>query len=429
MKIPHLKKLIFIFSSIILLLFVSNVSFAIWRNAEDIGGIIWDDENGVEHRNGWFVIDEDGDGIGYKYYFDEFARVVIDDICPDYQITNDKGRLIDMDGNEVEVVSNVNKALEVYSNGEKSELIDDIMKSISETEYVYNGKKGLTSEGSIIVSAEGNEAKPSDDLKQVETVNGYILGKNVDLTKKKEEYFDNTMSRNCQEYIVDGKQYTKAVKEATIFTKTKWKGVTALKGDNSSVVYENPKNNFNFIKGRIAHIYTSSSDRTTECVLNIINADNNETLETVRGFDYNAGKTFEAHFPKKTNRIMFELLVTGATITRTCYLRDVTYGFDKEAYQDELYEDEIERDWQEKYGSLYANDDLVNNDDEEETYDDELGEIPLEDANAPKSKKSISTSSDTDDSVYGPAFDESLKNIEETVGPDGSAFRIAATED
>ena len=428
MKIQSLKKYILVVFSVVLLLVINNNIFAIWRNADDIGGIIWDDENGVEHRNGWFVIDEDGDGIGYKYYFDELARVVIDDICPDYQITNDKGRLIDMDGNEVEVVTNVNKALEVYDNGEKDQLINDIMKSINETEYVYNGKKGLTAEGSIVVSSEGDEAKPSDNLKQVETVNGYILGKNVDLTKKKNEYFDNTMNRNCQDYIVDGKQYTKSVKEATIFTKSKWKGVTALKGDNSSVVYENPKNNFNFIKGRIAHIYTSSSDRTTECTLNIINADNNETLETVRDFDYNAGKTFEAHFPKKTNRIMFELLVTGATTTRTCYLRDVTYGFDKEAYEDEMYEDEIEKDWQEKYGSLYADDETVE-ESEEETYNDELGEIPLEDKFAPKSKNTISTSSDVDDSISGPAFDDRLKNIEETLGPDGNAFIISGVEE
>ena len=161
--------------------------------------------------------------------------------------------------------------------------------------------------------------------------------------------------------------------------------------------------------------------------MNIINADNNETLETVRGFDYNAGKTFEAHFPKKTNRIMFELLVTGATTTRTCYLRDITYGFDKEAYEDEMYEDEIEKDWQEKYGSLYADDDIVE-ETEEETYNDELGEIPLEDKFAPKSKNTISTNSDVDDSISGPAFDDRLKNIEETLGPDGNAFIMSGVE-
>lgn len=46
-------------------------------------------------KDKWEVIDEDNDGIGYKYYFDKEGFLLIDTITPDYKIVDEKGRELD----------------------------------------------------------------------------------------------------------------------------------------------------------------------------------------------------------------------------------------------------------------------------------------------------------------------------------------------
>ena len=47
-------------------------------------------------KNKWEIIDEDGDSIGYNYYFDKDGYLLIDTITPDYKIVDGKGREVDV---------------------------------------------------------------------------------------------------------------------------------------------------------------------------------------------------------------------------------------------------------------------------------------------------------------------------------------------
>ena len=261
------------------------------------------------------------------------------------------------------------------------------------------------------------------------------------------------------EYIKSGDKYSKKV-NGTIFNKSKWKEVMALKGSGATIVFENPSRNFNKIKGRIATHYFSYSDRTTQCTFSIYNEDDGEELYSTSDFNYNGGVSFECVFPKKASAVRFELEVTGQYTSRVCYLRNCEFGFDKEAYEEELYEDEVEAEYRRRYGT-----------DSEATYvegeEDEnwaLGEIPLEGedpgaryrrlhgerddfywanfqydeeddtiteamkASISEARKRLEEEAEKRNLISGPAFDPVLKEQTEALGPDGSSRLIEAFE-
>ena len=417
------------------------------------GNIYWYEEDGTIAMNGWKLIDDDNDGYAFYYYFDENGIVLVDDITPDYMTVGFDGRWVDLNGYTPYVKVDV-RNVDPSNVGKVFDGLD--------SDQGANIPKGITSSGQYLYLADSTVTdgpKPSDEIVIDVTADGTaktILGKNVVLTDKSERKgYDTTMNKDMREYIKSGDKYSKKV-NGTIFTKTKWSDVMALKGSGATIVFENPSNNFNKLKGRIATHYFTYSDRTTECTLNIYDEDDGELLYSTSDFNYNGGTTFECVFPRKAKAIRFELEVSGQYTSRICYLRKCEYGFDKEAYEDELYEDESEAIYRAAVGTESELDE-----DEDYDNDNDMGDITLDNdgpdvrwrklhniseedyladleydeedfANLPEAMKaSISEAKrkraeaeESRNRISGPAYDPDLKDRKEAVGPDGSRFVI-----
>ena len=455
--------------SLLLAIFIcfafSLPSFSMWGKTEK-GGIYWYEADGTIAIDGWKLIDDDNDGIGYYYYFNKNGFILIDDITPDYKIVDASGRRIGYDGNPE------SKAIEkiVFEEGDYDNSVysAEILEQIRAEQGIVSENKGAISSGQYLYAKDPtvfDGPSPSDNLVIETNPDGtarYILGPNVVLRKKKNEnLYDPMMDRNAPEYIKGGDKYSKKV-NGTIFNKSKWKDVMAMKGTGATIVFENPKHNFNKIKGRIATHYFSYSDRTTVCTFYIYNEDDGEELYSTSDFNYNSGVSFECVFPKKASAIRFELEVNGQYPSRVCYLRNCEFGFDKEAYEEELYDDDTEAEYRLRYGT----------DSEAEYYEEEtedprlemMGEAALEGedpgaryrrlnniqdeyywatfsydeeddsitdamkASISEAKKKLEEEEERQNKISGPAFDERLKKQTERIGPDGSSRMIEASE-
>ena len=468
MKKIFKEKLNILISTILIISFLMNsVSFALWGRT-DKGGIYWYELDGTVAMDGWKLIDDDNDGVGYYYYFNKNGFILIDDITPDFKIVGVDGRRIGYDGNpETMLIEKI-----VYEEGvDNSVYSAEILEQIKADQDISYGKKGLFSSGEYLFAKDPNVIdgpKPSDGLIIEANPDGtarYLLGPNVvlksDKEKAKSKNFDPLINKSMPEYIKSGDKYSKKV-NGTIFNKTKWKDVMALKGSGATIVFENPQKNFNKLKGRIATHYFSYSDRTTQCTFSIYNEDDGEELYTTSDFNYNGGVSFECNFPKKASAIRFELEVTGQYTSRVCYLRNCEFGFDREAYEEELYEDEVEAEYRRRYGT---ESEATYEEDSEE--DDEaswaLGEVPVEGedpgaryrrlngavqddfywanlqydeeddtiteamkASISEAKKRLEEEAEKRNLITGPAFDPFLKAQTEAVGPDGSTRMIEA---
>lgn len=435
-------------------------TYCMWGKTEK-GDVFWYDADGTFAINGWKIIDDDNDGVGYYYYFGENGFALLDDITPDYMIVDNDGKRLDLNGKPVEVkIDSVGG-----SDSDVSGLFSaEILAQIEANKENSSTRKGFTSSGVALRSSEQNGDEgpsPADDIVVEVNADGTarsILGLNVVLKKETEKKgYNAQMEKSMQEYISGGDKYSKKV-NGTIFNKAKWKEVMALKGTGATITFENPSNNFNKLKGRIATHYFTYSDRTTICTLKIYADDTDEELVSTSEFNYNSGASFECVFPRKTNVIRFELEVSGQYTSRICYLRNCEFGFDREAYEEELYEDEIEEEYRRKYGT-----DSEAIDEEEEDFG-QLGEIPLEgedpgarwrrlnnitddeyllsieydeedDSISEELRASISearrrrdSENEARDRISGPAFDKELVEATEAIGPDGSTRVIAANE-
>lgn len=440
-------------------------SSAMWGKTEK-GGIYWYEADGTIATDGWKLIDDNNDGVGYYYYFNENGFILLDDITPDYKIVDAEGRRIGYDGNpETTVIEKIALGDGDYDN---SIFSAEIMEQIRAEQGLTSENSGFTSSGLYIYAKDPTVVEgpsPSDNLVIETNPDGtarYILGPNVVLKKRRNDnYYDPLIDKNMQEHIKNGDKYSKKV-NGTTFNKSKWKDVMALKGSGATITFENPKNNFNKLKGRIATHYFSYSDRTTQCSFHIYNEDDGEELYSTSDFNYNSGVAFECLFPKKASAIRFELEVSGQYTSRVCYLRNCEFGFDKEAYEDELYEEEVEAEYRRRVGT----------ESEAEYYDDEeddeayqsMGEIALEGedpsaryrrlnniqddyywatfsydeaddtvteamkASISEAKRRLEEEAERRDKVSGPAFDENLKKQTEALGPDGSSRIIPGFE-
>lgn len=438
-------------------------SFAIW--GEKDGKIYWFNLDGTIAINGWKLIDDNNDGIGYYYYFDEDGFILVDDITPDYKIVGKDGRRVGYDGNIVtEDIENI--SLEDIED--EAILTAEIMEQVkSEQGEAVQAPKGHFSTGEFLFAKDPDVIDgptPADDIIIDINPDGTaktLLGKNVVLKeKKKDALYDTTINKNMQEHIKSGDKYSKKV-NGTTYVKQKWKDVMALKGTGASIVFENPGKNFNKIKGRIATHNFSYTDRTTTCMLYIYDDQTNEEIISVTGFDYNSGTSFECTFPRKTERIRFELEVSGQYTSRVCYLRNCEFGFDREAYEEELYDDDVEAEYRRRVGTAS---DAEYYEEEEET-DSPQGEIALEGedpgaryrrlngivqddeywaglkfeedddtitadmrASISEARRKMDEKAAKDDTVSGPNFDPELQKMTEAVGPDGSSRMIEAYE-
>ena len=439
-------------------------TFAIWGQTEK-GGIYWFELDGSVATDGWKLIDDNDDGIGYYYYFDKEGFILIDDITPDFKVVGIDGKRIGYDGNPES--KKIDKIVYGEEGFDDSVYSAEILEQIKADQAMVSNPKGLFSSGGYLFAKDPLEIdgpKPSDGLIIETNPDGtakYLLGPNVVLKKdKKTINHDPLMNKNMQEYIKSGDKYSKKV-NGTTFNKSKWKDVMALKGTGASIVFENPEHNFNKVKGRIATHYFSYSDRTTQCMFTIYNEDDGEELYATSDFNYNAGVSFECTFPKKASAIRFELEVNGQYTSRVCYLRNCEFGFDKEAYEEELYDDDVEAEYRRRVGTD-SDAEYYNEEDEEARL--ALGEIPLEGedpsaryrringelddyywanftydeaddsitdamkASISEAKRRLAEDEEKRNKVSGPAFDPVLKEQTEAVGPDGSSRMIAALE-
>ena len=339
---------------IIIAIFSANSIFTFWGQTEK-GGIYWYESDGTVATDGWKLIDDNNDGIYYYYYFDEKGFLVLDDITPDLKIVGADGKRIGYDGNpEFKVIE---KSDFIMEEGEEGIYSAEILNQIKEAQVQVSSQKGSLSSGEYIFVKDKTETdgpKPSDGLIIENNIDGsarYLLGPNVVLKKeKKDDVYDPTLDKKMNEYIKTGDKYSKKV-NGTTFNKSKWKDVMALKGTGATIVFENPNHNFNKLKGRIATHYFTYSDRTTQCTFSIYNEDDGEELYSTSDFNYNAGVSFECVFPKKASAIRFELEVSGQYTSRVCYLRGCEFLFDKEAYEEELYDDEVNQIYLSKIGT------------------------------------------------------------------------------
>lgn len=430
----------FAFKVILVAIFVTLFSlecFAMWGKTER-GGIFWVNEDMVTYpKSEWKLIDDDNDGIGYYYYFNENGFLQLDDITPDYKVVDKLGRRIDYNG--------IPEAKEMPKQNESGLVIDDDV-------YVYTPPSGLVSSGQFIISKSEDEEdlgpKPSDYIIPEVNVTGIakiLLGPGVTLRDKNESKYDPSIDKDMTKYIISSNDFSKKV-NGTTFTKQKWKGVMALKGTGAAVVFENPKNNFNKLKGRIATHHFTYTDRTTQCRLIILDNDTKDELYTTEAFNYNSGCRFECLFFQSVNSIRFELEVSGQYASRVCYLRDCEFGFDKEMWEEEQYAKEIEEEHIRKYGTPSDADE-----EEEEEVDDGFGERSIEgedptarynrlhgilddywfldyDENDPELseelrasiselKRKYAAESEERNRASGPAFDKTLSNIKVKLGP------------
>lgn len=335
-----------LYSIIIFIFILICPIYAIWGKT-DKGGIYWLDSDSTFPTSCWRAIDDDGDGYGFYYYFNQNGFLQIDDITPDYSIVDSAGRKIGMDGKPIIVPVEKDVIRDYVGMDEQGIYNPDILAEVRKDQGDGSMKSGYISSGQYLYSLqdEGDGPKPSDFIIDEGNINGLskvLLAPRVKLTNKNESSYDTTISRNMVDHISSGNKYSKK-ENGTTFLKQKWKEVMALNGNGALIIFTNPSNNFNRLKGRIATQYFSYTDRTTICTLYVYNVDDPvEPLLEISDFNYAAGAFFECLFPRKASAIRFELEVTGKYIERKCFLKDCVYSFDKEAYEEELYDDDTE---------------------------------------------------------------------------------------
>lgn len=389
-----------VFIILFLILFFKKDAFARWMFIESENGIMWLNDDMTYPRGTWYIIDEDGDGVGYYYNFDEIGRVLIDTITDDYRIVDNMGRRTLLDGSPEPVDMN---SIEVKNMSEDERAALDLYNAAQK-----GGKgsvSGFTSQGSIS-SLLDSALMPTVEGSTSNDGNA-IIGKNV-VIKETEAIYDPALDRHCVEYIKGGNSYSKKV-NGTTFTKVKWKEVIALKGTGASIEIENPKNNFNRIRGKIATHYFTYTDRTTICTLTVFDEAGTEYFSTT-GFNYNAGANIDFTFPKRVKKLKFELTVDGQYSSRVAYIKDLSFYFNKAAYEEEMEENEWESIRREDGYNEIVEEEIVYEDEEE--YDSEESE----DEDREETTKS------SNDSSQGPSFDKTLTaTSSNAIAPDGSS--------
>ena len=379
-----------------LIVFIMTISFStstycIWLISDVFNGLAWINEDLTFPVNEWYLIDDNNDGIGYYYYFDEHGMLMVDTIAPDYRIVNKFGQRLLLNG-EIEAVAITSKEEIEQINEtqqEENELYNIAQKNNSATSLVSSG---ILDNGLVDLS-KIEETKPAPQV-QNNGQSNVILGKNVVIVEKS-EYFDPSMDPDVRQYLDKSNSFSKKV-NGTIFNKSKWKEVMALKGNDSYADFKNPSNNFNRIRGRVATHYFTYTDRTTVCTINVY-ADGEE-IDTISGFDYNSGVSFDILL---TNVIRLELVVDGQYTSRVVYLKDVRFGFNKKAYKEELEEEEA--------GFYFEEETTLEEETEEETEEEK------EETEIPEEKKT----GFAEDKTSGPAFDKALNATSSNVGPLG----------
>lgn len=385
------KSNIFILMLTISVFSISTVGFSFWYLYDKINGYIWLNQDASYPKDGWYFLDDNDDGRGSYYYFDKDGKLLMDTITPDYRVVNEYGQLIDNKTGKV-VYLPTDQNVELSTEEQQYQLPSEFLKKRDD----FIGAAAMA-----VLNANANQAAT------VPTQNAQvIIGQNV-VFHAEDEYYDPDIDRKVVNHITEGNNYSKKV-NGTTFTKIKWTNVISLKGDGAYFVAKNEKNNFNRIKGRIATHYFTYSDRTTICRFSIIDPDSDDEIYSTSSFNYNSGISFDVTFYKtQVSRLRFELSVEGQYPTRVCYIKDLQFGFDKKAYDEEM-EELAEEEIVESMYRVAANIGTVSEVEFIEEEYDENGDL-IEKGN---------------DDTAGPAFDRTLTATQSTTeGPGGGAMR------
>ena len=327
----------------------------------------------------------------YKYYFDNNGYLIKDNISKDFTIIDGFGREID---NEL-------KPIEYYI-GNKTFSIKDIKNDTNSNdtkEDVYKPKRN-----------QNINATPSQ----------VIITEGVVFRKKLEQIYNTKIDTNLIKYIKSGYSYSNNVK-ATVYSNAKWKDALRLNGDKSYVVFENFTNNFNRIYGKVSMGAAYNNETDTICKVFVYDKDeydkNNfsDYIVCIEDFNFTEPKSFSFTFDRSIKNIVFLLEITGNHRTKSVYFKDLKFGFNKNAYRQELIrksEDAEEINYLKSLG-LYVEDDNyfdIIDDDGNLLIDEEL----LED------REWLASFDDYDEYVTdladyssGPDFDKALKKKNE----------------
>ena len=353
--------------------------------------------------------------IAYKYFFDEKGYLIKDNISKEWTVIDEIGREINSELKPIE-----------YYIGDKNYSIEHIEKEEDSKEDVYYPNK----------------------LKSINaTTSQIIITNGVVFRKKSEKIYNTLIDRDMTKYIVEGRGYQTNVKGNT-YNNGSWKKALKLRKDGSYIVFENFKNNFNKVTGKIAMESTVSSDRSTSCVLMVYEKEkfdkekydnkeydneeyDNEEIDNEEfkkfnydeciyynyEFNYADQKEITFTFDRSIKNLVFVLYVDGKYKNRAVYFKDLRFGFNKSAYREEILrksEDEMEINYLKSLG-LYVEDDgyfdIIDEDGEiiDDFYDDvEITEDLFD----------IDRYYELVDRKSGPSFDKELKKLSERkIGP------------
>ena len=353
-------------------------------------------------KNKWEIIDDDGDSIGYNYYFDKDGYLLIDTITPDYKIVDIKGREVDYNLRPIKY--EINKNIIEEDNSQDSNNIN----------FLYN--------------------LPTREQSKV------IIGEGVVL-KKQEKIFDHTINKDVVAYASSSNRFIKET-IGTIYNEIRWLKCCSLGGNGGYVIFNNPQNNFNKITGYISTQYDTSKTDSTIYTLKVYDADlydkynaehhlyDIDEIYANDHFNVTDDIRLSFTFDRSIKRLRFEIEAVGKYLNKTCYFKDLKYGFSKTAFAEELKrkkEDEEEIEELKRLGIYiedYTNFDALDDDGNIIYEDGEIDDDFEEYRNDFRYDYSLDiyeeeTKSYEDrlqDSDTGPAFDENLQNIKQ-VGP------------
>ena len=351
-------------------------------------------------KDKWEAIDEDNDGVAYKYFFDKDGFLLTDTLTPDYKIVDKKGREVDYDFRPIK--------------------------------YNLDGKVKDKDSG-IVVEENDTYVVPTREPAKV------LLGEGVTL-RGKEKIYDNSINKNVLDYIDKSNRFIKTTK-GIVFNEIRWPSCSSLKGNGGFVIFNNPNNNFNKITGYISTEHFTNIDSNADCILKVYDADEYDKFEDTHhlydieevyqnnSFYKTAPVKFSFTFDRSVKRLRFEIESTESSKSITCFFKDLKYGFNKTAFYDELVrkkenEEEIEElkrlgiyvedMW--SFEALDDNGEVIEIDDEETEHENENNDDYIGGKSYVSDEETKSYEDVVRDRNTGPAFDESLQNIKE-IGP------------
>ena len=333
-------------------------------------------------KSTWVLIKEADNECGYKFYFDDNGKLIYDTVTPDYKVVDKYGREIDDDLEPM-----------LY----KVEEINNTISTISNANVIIVNK-GLTSLQTIIT--KGVTLKNNDDI------------------------YDNKMNRKVLDYIDKSFKFNKKT-NGTIYDGSKWMSVSSLRSDGGYVIFNNPKNNFNKIIGKITTHQVEDKEATHLTFL-VYDAD---LYELYKGYEYmleplyeteafNGSEPFDFNFTffRTVRRLRFQIESYDNGKPIICYLKDMRFGFNKKNYREEL---EVAKENEEyikylKELGIYKTDEEILAELkllEEDSQSDYLEYEDFNDVDLVKIDNDYDREQRIIDKRTGPAFDEYLKNL------------------